>query len=175
MECRPCSPDQRLAVMTRPSFSSGSEMRSAVCDGPNGMRSGPGLVPPGERRLRPQYPSSTKHDGRCWTSTGDKCHHSSNQASAEQGRRENDDGLMLTLPALLFQNGLPDLPRSLIEPHRNRAGVWRIKFCYEAGEPLSMDVVQATTMVSHLRELGEIELADEVTSAITSAKRYATM
>ena len=109
------------------------------------------------------------------TSMGDKCHHSTNQTPAEQGRRENSDGLMLTLPALLFQNGLPDLPRSLIEPHRNRAGVWRIKFCYEAGEPLSMDVVQATTMVSHLRELGEIELAGEVTSAITSAKRYATM
>jgi hypothetical protein len=108
-------------------------------------------------------------------SMGDKCHHSDNQTSAEQGRRENGDGLMLTLPALLFQNGLPDLPRSLIEPHRNRAGVWRIKFCYEAGEPLSMDVVQATTMVSHLRALGEIELADEVTGAITSAKRYATM
>jgi len=109
------------------------------------------------------------------TSMGDKCHQSNNQTSAEQGRRENGDGLMLTLPALLFQNGLPDLSRSLIEPHRNRAGVWRIKFCYEAGEPLSMDIVQATTMVSHLRELGEIELADEVTSAITSAKRYATM
>jgi hypothetical protein len=109
------------------------------------------------------------------TPMGDKCHHSDNQTSAERGRRENGDGLMLTLPVLLFQNGLPDLPHSLIEPHRNRAGVWRIKFCYEAGEPLSMDVVQATTMVSHLRALGEIELADEVTSAITSAKRYATM
>jgi len=96
-------------------------------------------------------------------------------AAAERRRRENSDGLTLTLPALLFQNGLPDLPHSLIEPHRNRAGVWRIKFSYEAGEPLSMDVVQATTMASHLRELGEIELADEVTSAVTSAKRYATM
>jgi hypothetical protein len=112
-------------------------------------------------------------------STGSKCHPSSDQidastASAERGRSEND-GSMLTLSTLLSQNGLPDLPQSLVEPHRNRAGVWRIKFSYEAGEPLSMDVVQATTMVSHLRELGEIELADEVTSAITSAKRYATM
>lgn len=61
--------------------------------------------------------------------------------SAELGRREND-GLMVTLSALLFQNGLPDLPQSLVEPHRNRAGVWRIKFCYEAGEPRSMNVVQ---------------------------------
>jgi hypothetical protein len=95
--------------------------------------------------------------------------------SAEQGRRESGDRSMLTLPALLFQNGLPDLPHSLIEPHRNRAGVWRIKFCYEAAEPLSMDVVQATTMASSLRELGETELADEVTSAITGVKRYATM
>jgi hypothetical protein len=95
-------------------------------------------------------------------------------ASAELGRREND-GLMVTRSALLFQNGLPDLPQSLVEPHRNRAGIWRIKFSYEAGEPLSMDVVQATTMASRLRELGEIEFADEVTTAITSAKRYATM
>jgi hypothetical protein len=96
-------------------------------------------------------------------------------ASAEQGHRENGDRSIVTLPALLFQNGLPDLPHSLIEPHRNRTGVWRIKFSYEAAEPLSMDVVQATTMASSLRELGETELADEVTSAITSAKRYATM
>ncbi len=95
-------------------------------------------------------------------------------ASAELGRREND-GLMVTRSALLFQNGLPDLPLSLVEPHRNYAGVWRIKFSYETGEPLSMDVVQATTMVSGLRELGELELADEVASAITSSKRYATM
>ncbi|PYK09398.1 MAG: hypothetical protein DME65_12040 [Verrucomicrobia bacterium] len=82
---------------------------------------------------------------------------------------------MLTLPALLLHNGLPNLPQSLIEPHRNRAGVWRIKFSYEAGEPLSMDVVQAATMASDLRELGEVELADEVTTAVTTAKRYATM
>jgi hypothetical protein len=95
--------------------------------------------------------------------------------SPEQGRRESGDGSIVTLPTLLFQNGLPDLPHSLIEPHRNRAGVWRIKFSYEAAEPLSMDVVQATTMASSLRELGETELADEVSSAITSAKRYATM
>ena len=124
-------------------------MKSAVCDGPNGMRfpHGPGLVPPGDQSLAP-LPSI---------------------------RRTNYDGLMLTLPALLFHNGLPNLPQSLIEPHRNRAGVWRIKFSYEAGEPLSMDIVQAATMASQLRELGEIELADEVTSAVTSATRYATM
>jgi hypothetical protein len=96
-------------------------------------------------------------------------------ASAEQVRRDSCDGLMLTLPALLFQNGLPDRPPSLIEPHRNHAGVWRIKFSYEASEPLSMDIVQASTTSSRLREIGEIELADEVASAVTSAKRYATM
>jgi hypothetical protein len=151
MEFRPFSSDQKQAVMTPHSFSSGSEMRSAVCDGPNGMRSphGPDLVPPGDRSLAPRYLPPT--------------------------RRMNSDGLMLTLPALLFHNGLPDLPQSLIEPHRNRAGVWRIKFSYEAGEPLSMDIVQAATMASQLRELGEIELADEVSSAVTSATRYATM
>ena len=81
----------------------------------------------------------------------------------------------MTLSALLFQNGLPDLPQSLVEPHRNRAGVWRIKFSYEDGEPLSMDVAQAAAMAALLRELGEIDMADEVTSAVTSAKRYATM
>ena len=101
----------KQAMMTLPSFLSGLEMKSAVCDGPNGMRfpHGPGLVPPGDPSLAP-LPSI---------------------------RRTNYDGLMLTLPALLFHNGLPNLPQSLIEPHRNRAGVWRIKFSYEAGEPLS--------------------------------------
>lgn len=82
---------------------------------------------------------------------------------------------MLTLSALFFENGLPDLPRALIEPHRNRGGVWRIKFSYEAAEPLSMDVAQASTMESRLREIDEIEFADELASAITSAKRYASM
>lgn len=127
--------------------------------------------------LLPTRPHMTVGAG---TSMGDRRQHNGNQidtstASEEQGRHGNGDGLMLALSALLLQNGLPDLPRSLIEPHRNRAGVWRIKFSYEAGEPLSMDVVQATTMASRLREVGEIEFADEVTSAITSAKRYATM
>ena len=151
MEFRPCSLDQKQAVMTRPSFLSGLEMRSAVCDGPNGMRSrhGPVLVPPGDRSLARRHLPPI--------------------------RRTNADDLMLTLPALLLHNGLPNLPQSLIEPHRNRAGVWRIKFSYEAGEPLSMDVVQAATMASDLRELGEVELADEVTTAVTTAKRYATM
>jgi hypothetical protein len=36
---------------------------------------------------------------------------------------------MFRLSALRFDNGLPDLPVLLIEPHRNRHGIWRIKFC----------------------------------------------
>ena len=42
-----------------------AEMRSAVCDGPNGTRfpPGPGLDPPGDRSLAARYPLSTNHDG----------------------------------------------------------------------------------------------------------------
>jgi hypothetical protein len=82
---------------------------------------------------------------------------------------------MVTLSALLFQNGLPDLPVLLIEPHRNPGGAWRIKFNYETSEPLSMSAVQATTMASSLRDIGETDLAEEINSAITSATRYASM
>ena len=82
---------------------------------------------------------------------------------------------MLTLSALLFENGLPDLPVLLVEPHRNRRGLWRIKFTYEAGEPLSMSAVQASTMVSELHKIGEGELADEIDGAIRTAARYVSM
>ena len=82
---------------------------------------------------------------------------------------------MLTLSALLFENGLPDLPVLLIEPHRNNGGVWRIKFSYEASEPLSMSAVQASTMVSGLHEIGEAELAEEIDDAIKTAARYASL
>jgi hypothetical protein len=82
---------------------------------------------------------------------------------------------MLTRSALLSDNGLPDLPVLLIEPHRSPKGVWRIKFSYETSEPLSMSAVQATTMASRLHELGETELADEIDGALTSARRYASM
>ena len=58
--------------------------------------------------------------------------------------------LMLTLSALLFENGLPNLPVLLVEPHRNRRGLWCIKLTFGAGEPLSMSAVQASTMVSEL-------------------------
>ena len=82
---------------------------------------------------------------------------------------------MLTLSALLFENGLPNLPVLLVEPHRNRSGVWRIKFTYETGEPLSMSAVQASTMVPELHKIGEGELADEIDSAIKTAARYVSM
>jgi hypothetical protein len=83
--------------------------------------------------------------------------------------------LMVTLSGLFFENGLPNLPAVLIEPHRNRGGVWRIKFSFETGEPLSMSVDQASTMASGLHKIGEAELADEIDDAIKSAVRYASM
>jgi hypothetical protein len=82
---------------------------------------------------------------------------------------------MLTLSALLFENGLPNLPVLLIEPHRNHGGVWRIKFSYETGEPLSMSAIQATTMALSIHKMGEAELADEIDSAVKTAERYASM
>jgi hypothetical protein len=82
---------------------------------------------------------------------------------------------MLTLTALLFENGLPNLPVALIEPHRNPGGAWRIKFTYEASEPLSMSADQASTMAASLHQIGEVELADEIDSALKSAMRYASM
>ena len=82
---------------------------------------------------------------------------------------------MLTLSALLLENGLPNLPALLIEPHRNHGGVWRIKFSDVTGEPLSMSAVQATTMASSLHGIGETELAEEIDNAITTARRYASM
>jgi len=69
---------------------------------------------------------------------------------------------MFTLSALLFENGLPNLPVLLIEPHRNREGVWRIKFCYETDQPLSMSAVQASAMAIHLHQIGEAQLAGEI-------------
>jgi esterase/lipase superfamily enzyme len=82
---------------------------------------------------------------------------------------------MATLSALLFENGLPNLPVLLIEPHRNPRGIWRIKFSYETSEALSMSAVQASTMASSLQEMGEVELADEIDRALKSAARYASM
>lgn len=82
---------------------------------------------------------------------------------------------MLTRAALLFENGLPDLPALLIEPHRNPGGIWRLKFSYETAEPLSMSAVQASTLAAALHEIGEAELADEIDGALKSAARYSSM
>jgi hypothetical protein len=83
--------------------------------------------------------------------------------------------VMSTLSALLLENGLPNLPVLLVEPHRNREGVWRIKFSYDTAEPLSMSTVQASTMASPLNKIGEVELAVETDDAIKNAVRYASI
>lgn len=83
--------------------------------------------------------------------------------------------MTVTRSNLLFSNGLPDLPVLLIEPHRNREGIWRIKFCFETEPPLSMSAVQASEMASDLNQIGEVELADEISVAVKSATRYTSM
>src|ERR1700692_2871675 len=97
------------------------------------------------------------------------------EPSAPSASRSQSGAVMLTLSAWFLENGLPILPGVLIEPHRNPGGIWRIKFSYETGEPLSMSADQASTMASILHEIGEAELADEVDGAIKSAARYASM
>ena len=82
---------------------------------------------------------------------------------------------MRALSAILFENGLPNLPISLIEPHRNQRGVWRVKFCYESNEPLSMECGQASNLVLCLQDLGEVDLANEIDDAIQRAQRYTSM
>jgi hypothetical protein len=79
---------------------------------------------------------------------------------------------MTSLSLLLFQNGLPDLAVVLIEPHRNRGAIWRIKFCYDADQPLSMSADQASSLATDLYQLGEDELAAEIDDAVRSATRY---
>jgi hypothetical protein len=82
---------------------------------------------------------------------------------------------MPTLSKLLLENGLPDLPVLLIEPHRNHRGIWRIKFSFETGEPFSMAATQASIKASSLHDIGKVELADEIDDAMRIATRYATM
>jgi hypothetical protein len=82
---------------------------------------------------------------------------------------------MISLSLLLFQNGLPDLPVLLIEPHRNRSGIWRIKFSYDADEPLSMDTAQASSLAADLHQIGEDQFAVEIDDAVRSATRYSSM
>jgi hypothetical protein len=94
---------------------------------------------------------------------------------AEDIRSARPAVLMTSLSLLLFQNGLPDLPVVLIEPHRNRGGIWRIKFCYDADQPLSMSAEQASSLATDLYQLGEDELAGEIDDAVRSATRYGSM
>jgi hypothetical protein len=68
---------------------------------------------------------------------------------------------MFALSTLLLDNGLPDQPILLIEPHRTRVGVWRIKFCYDDVEPLSMNAEQASKLAIRLHQMGQDELACE--------------
>ena len=79
------------------------------------------------------------------------------------------------LAALLFANGLPDSEASLVEPHKNHKGLWRIKFCYEDSEPLSMDIEQASTLAVDLHQMSEDSLADEIADAVRRAERYRRM
>jgi hypothetical protein len=82
---------------------------------------------------------------------------------------------MAPLHALLLNNGLPDEPILLIEPHRSRHGIWRIKFSYDDFEPLSMDTQQASQLATSLHAIGENELAGEIDEAIGRAAHYETM
>jgi len=82
---------------------------------------------------------------------------------------------MSSLSLLLFENGLPDLPVVLIEPHRNRGGIWRIKFSYNTDESLSMSAGQASSLATDLHQIGEDLLAGEIDDAVRSATRYQTM
>ena len=63
---------------------------------------------------------------------------------------------MFTLSALLFDNGLPNLPVLLIEPHWNHHGIWHTKFCYDNVEPLSMNAQQASAMAIKLRQIDQV-------------------
>jgi hypothetical protein len=82
---------------------------------------------------------------------------------------------MFTLSALLFDNGLPNLTILLIEPHRDRHGIWRIKFCYDRVEPLSMNAQQASAMAIKLRQIDQEELACEIDEAVRRGIHYASM
>jgi hypothetical protein len=82
---------------------------------------------------------------------------------------------MTSLSLLLLRNGLLDLPVVLIEPHRNRGGIWRIKFSYDTDLPLSMSTEQASSLATDLHQMGEDELGDEIDDAVRSATRYSAM
>jgi len=94
---------------------------------------------------------------------------------AEDTQSPGSAVLMTSVSLLLFQNGLPDLPVVLIEAHRNRGGIWRIKFCYDADQPFSMSAEQASSLATDLHQLGEDELAGEIDDAVRCATRYGSM
>ena len=83
--------------------------------------------------------------------------------------------MTIALSNLLFENGLPDLPVLLVEPHRNHAGIWRIKFSYDNDEPLSMDAALATKLSARLSQMGEVDFGAEIDDAVKSATRYSSM
>ena len=83
--------------------------------------------------------------------------------------------MTIALSTLLFENGLPDLPVLLVEPHRNHAGIWRIKFSYDNDEPLSMDAAQAAELSVRLSQMGEVDFGAEIDDAVKSATRYSSM
>ena len=83
--------------------------------------------------------------------------------------------MMGAVSVLFFENGLPDLPIILIEPHRNQEGLWRIKFCYADDEPLSMSSAQASALAGNLHQMREAQLPAEINDAVRSAKRYCLM
>jgi hypothetical protein len=82
---------------------------------------------------------------------------------------------MLALSTLLLDNGLPDRPILLIEPHRNHLGIWRIKFCFDDIEPLSMNAEQASELAVALHQMDEDEIACEIDEAVRRAKHYEAM
>jgi hypothetical protein len=82
---------------------------------------------------------------------------------------------MFEVSALLSDNGLPDRPILLIEPHRNNFGTWRIKFIYDDIEPLSMNADQASKLAVRLHQMGQDEMACEIAEAVGRAKHYETM
>jgi len=85
------------------------------------------------------------------------------------------DTVTNTLSTLLMKNGLPDQLILLIEPHRNQMSVWRIKFCYDDLEPLSMNAEQASKLATRLHQMDEDEMASEIGEAVERAKHYDTM
>jgi hypothetical protein len=82
---------------------------------------------------------------------------------------------MFSLSTLLLDNGLPDRPILLIEPHRNYLGIWRIKFCFDDIEPLSMSTEQASKLALALHHVDEDGMACEIDEAVGRAKYYEAM